>query len=241
MAQVGQRVWEYQDACLRGDRAAVDAAWQACRLARQRQWRLADDYVLSSAMRELVRLASELGDLDRAARELLEWYPCVDTSDLDNDHKRRGLVFSFLLMCVALLQQEAFLDHPRHEELYAALRDVAARSDRELTGDQRRAIQLVGELSAFHRCRAAIARSRRSSGPIIDGLPPLSPIVGGERSASPAAYLPATVGLLGRDQRLTLVLAWPTTRRPCSPSTCRSAVARTPGSVCGTSHARRSR
>ncbi|HZN74175.1 MAG TPA: CHAT domain-containing protein [Micromonosporaceae bacterium] len=173
-AQTEQYVWAYKDACFRGDRAAADAAWRAYRRARPPRWQEADGWwVASSAMYEMVALAAEFDDIDRAAYELIECHPFVDTRDVDNDNRRRTVSRTYVSMCIKVLDRESAIDHPREAELYAAMRDIAGRIEGVLVDHHHRGFRRIGELRALHRSRAAIAQARRSHAVVFDGLPPI--------------------------------------------------------------------
>jgi len=175
MAQLEQHVWAYKDACWQGDRAAADGAWQRYRRARPPRWQTADGWwMASSTLFEMIQLAARFDDIDHAAPELLECYPLVDTRDVDNDNTRRTISRNFVSMCIHVLEQESSIDHRREAELYAAMRDVAARIEGVLMDHHHRGFQRIGEIRALHRSRAAVTRARRSSAAAFEGLPPIS-------------------------------------------------------------------
>jgi hypothetical protein len=210
MAELEQYPWAFKDACRRDDRAAADAAWQACRAAGRARWPDTGGlWATSWPMYEVVRLAAEFDDIERAAGALLECYPCLDTRDLDNDQQSRMAVHTFVLLCIDVLEREASIDHPREAEVYAAMRDIAVRGDDAMTDSHRRGFQRIGELRAFHRSRASIMGARRSPVGAGDGLPPLSwAAVRGEKPKPPATENPrGIVGVLGLNPWLALTLA----------------------------------
>jgi hypothetical protein len=209
-AQIEQYVWAYKDACFRDDRAAAEAAWQAYRRARPSRRRDADNWwITSSTLSEMVRLASGFGDIDRAAYEVLECYPLIDTRDVDDDNARRTIARSFVSMCITVLEFESSIDHPCEAELYAAMRDIADRAESVLMDHHHRGFQRIGELRAFHRSRAAISRARRSPSDAFDGLPAISWVaVRGEKQKPPATEDPhGLVGVFGLNPWLALTLA----------------------------------
>jgi hypothetical protein len=204
MAELEQHVWAYKDAHLRGDRAAADAAWQAYRRARPADWQsTANWWIGSGTMYQMVRLAAESDDLDLAADELLECYPYIDTHDVDNDNTTRTIARTFVSMCIEVLGRESSIDHPREAELYAAMRDIAARTEGVLMDHHHRGFQRIGEMRALRRSGDAMARARRSSVAAIDGLPPLAwPPARGAKP--PTATAPPSLAGLNPWMALTL-------------------------------------
>ncbi|GAA1738504.1 CHAT domain-containing protein [Luedemannella helvata] len=194
LAQVEQHVWAYKDALLRDDRAAAGRAWQAYRAARPPRWKETGWWGASVTLTEMIWLTSRFGDLDQAVNEVLEWYPSVDTRDVENDNNRRTISRLFVSMCIYVLECESSIDHPREAEVHAAMRDIAARVEGVLMDHHHRGFQRIGELRAFHRTRAAIAAARRSAAVARDGLPPLSwPVARGETPGPPAQDDPRDV------------------------------------------------
>jgi hypothetical protein len=118
----------------------------------------------------MLRLAADY-DLDRAADLVLECYPFVDTRDLEGDDTRRTAAGNFVSMCITVLDRESVLEHPRVDEIDAAMRDVANRAESVLMDHHRDGFQRIGELRARRRSRASLAPGRASA---VDGLPPLS-------------------------------------------------------------------
>ena len=171
VAELDQHVWAYEDACRRGDRAAIDDAWQAYHDARPSGWQDPGTWWLASTgLVRMLRLAADY-DLDRAAGLVLECYPFVDTRDLAEDDTRRTAAGNFVSMCITVLERESVLEHPRVDEIDAAMRDVANRAESVLTAYHHDGFQRIGELRARRRFRAAVAPARASA---VDGLPPLS-------------------------------------------------------------------
>ncbi len=176
-AEIELMVWTYKQACLRGDRAAAEDAWQAYRQAEWSSRQPGASWMASWPMSEMVAVAARFGDVDRAADEILGCYPFIDTRDVDNDNTRRTISRGFVSTCIGVLECEATIDHPREAEIYAAMRDVANRIDGVLMDHHHRGFQRLGEMRAFHRSRAAIAQARRAASAAFDGLPPVSWIV----------------------------------------------------------------
>jgi hypothetical protein len=171
-ARIEQHVWAYKDTGRRSDQAAE--AWRAFHQARPDGWERTDtSWIGSSALFEMVWLAAERDDIGRAADELLECHPYLDTTGLDDNGLRRGVVRNFVSMCIRLLEREASVDDPSAERLHAAMRDVAERAEEVLMADHRQGFQRIGEVRARHRSRAAITRARRSPEAAVEGLPPI--------------------------------------------------------------------
>jgi hypothetical protein len=151
-AEIDQHLWTYKDAWLRGDDAAAEAAWRAHRQVRQRQGLGSDQYVSSN----VVRLAAGLDDIDRAAHELLEWHPHVDTRNADTDSCRRTVARTFVSACIGVLEREASVGHPREAAVDAVMRDVAARIEQELNSYHWEGFWRIGELRSWkHSARAS--------------------------------------------------------------------------------------
>ncbi|RAO19931.1 hypothetical protein GUI43_00568 [Micromonospora noduli] len=175
MAELEQHSWAYKDAWLRDDRLAADRAWRAYRRARPPRWQETDGYWMTTkSMSEMVRLAAAFDDLDPAIHDVLECYPFINTSDVDEDNTRRTISRTFVSMCIAVLVRQSSIDHPREAELHAAMRDVAGRIESVLLDQHHRGFRRIAEIRALHRTRAAIVRTRRSSAVAFDGLPPIS-------------------------------------------------------------------
>jgi hypothetical protein len=170
-ATIDQHVWAYEDACLRGDPAAMRDVWKAFHDARPSGWQDPGTWWLAStSLFQMLRLAADY-DLDRAADLVLECYPFVDTRDLEGDDTRRTAARNFVSMCITVLERESVLEHPRGGEIDAAVRDVANRAESVLLDHHRAGFQRIGDLRARQRARAAKAPARSSA---VDGLPPLS-------------------------------------------------------------------
>jgi hypothetical protein len=169
-AELEQHLWAYKDARFWEDDAAADSAWRAFWHTKNQMRERGDDW-LAWMTYEIVRLAAIFDDVDRAARVLLEWYPLVDTRDLETDNERRTDARSFVSSCIYVLEREASIDHPREAAVDAAMRDVAARAEEMLTNYHHDGFRRIGEVRALHRSRAAIVEARRSHVAARDGLP----------------------------------------------------------------------
>ncbi|GAA1607576.1 CHAT domain-containing protein [Catellatospora bangladeshensis] len=210
MAQLEQHEWAYEDAWRRSDHAAADAAWRSYQRARPAGWQTADDWwIASSVMFGMVQVAAEFDDLDRAAAELLECYPFVDTRDVDDDNTTRTLSRNFVSMCVLVLERERSIDRHWETKLLAAMHDVADRIRGVLMDHHHRGFQRISEIRALHRSRAAIAGARRSATSVFEGLPPLTwAAVRGEKPRPPATEDPrGLVGAFGPNPWLALTRA----------------------------------
>ena len=204
-AEIELHVWAYKDAWLRDDRTAAQAAWLSFQEVRRRKG--LKEFWVSTAAANIVGLAAEFDDLDRAAHEILELHPSIETRDLESDGNSddRTIARQFVSMCIDVLERESSIDHPCEGALFAAMRDVAKRADTVLTSDHSRGFQRIGELRALHRSRASIALTRRSLATIYDDLPAFSTLPPGKRgTADPPADV---IGSLGARVSVTLSLA----------------------------------
>lgn len=170
-AEIDQHLWAYKDARLRGDGAAAEAAWRAHHQVRRQQGTDSRQYVSSN----VVRLAAGLDDIDRAAQELLDWHPHIDTRNTDTDNYRRTVARTFVSACIGVLVREASVGHPREAAVDEVMRDVAARIEQELMSHHKEGFWRIGELRAWKH-------SARASGQLAEALrfpdaghPPLSP------------------------------------------------------------------
>ncbi|MEV6851132.1 CHAT domain-containing protein [Actinoplanes sp. NPDC051411] len=158
VAEDQARVWAYRDAGLRGDRAGLAEAWKA--------WRAAgSDWTAY----EMVMLAARYRDFSPAADLVLELHPGVDTRDVENDNTRRTAARYFVAMCIDLLTQEAFLDHPRAEAVDAAMRDIATRAEDAMNPSHEKGFQQIREVRDRRRFRDRIRTTRAEQ---VEGLPP---------------------------------------------------------------------
>ncbi|MGI5239768.1 CHAT domain-containing protein [Dactylosporangium sp. CA-139066] len=158
--ELEQHVWAYKEALRRDDGPAADAAWAAYRGA-------------SPRMLPMLELAAKLDDIDRAVREIMDQYPHVDTRDIEGDHGKGVIAANFVSACAAVLVRESSMDHPRADEVYAAMRDVASRADGVLVYYHHRDMQRAAEVRDLHHARVNLAQTRRSS--MLDGLPRVGP------------------------------------------------------------------
>ncbi|MFY1637202.1 CHAT domain-containing protein [Solwaraspora sp. WMMB335] len=207
-AQLQQHVWAYKDALFRNDHRAAADAWVAYHAERQRRARRAEyDPVVSTSSYEMILLAAEAGDFDRAIPELMADYPLIDTDDAETDNGRQTVARSFVSMCAKVLSQERSVEHPRADDLHSAMHDVADRLGDLLNPSHHQELKRVGEVRAQHRARTAIARQRRSVATAAEGLPPVSwppPPDRPQRQAVPSAR--RLVDLLASDNRRALAL-----------------------------------
>ena len=130
-----------------------------------------EDWGVWSETYTMVHLAAEVDDLDEAARELLAWYPFVDTRNLDKDTGRRADARLFVSACARVLEREASIGHPQEATVTAAMRDVATRAEDVLTTWHKEELWRIGELRARHRSRTAIMQASRSHAAVRDTLP----------------------------------------------------------------------
>ena len=169
-AEIELLTWEYKDARLKGDEQAAAAAWQAhLSLRRSRTLDVPWWTMFSASM--MVSQAAQYDDLDPAAAEVLEVYPLIDTSDLEDNSQNRAHSLQFLSMCISILSRDASIGHPHEEAVLAAMRDVANRAERELSADLTKGLQQVAEMRAMHRAQLAITEERQSLDSLYDDLP----------------------------------------------------------------------
>jgi hypothetical protein len=169
VAEVELQVWAYEDAWRRGDRAAAANAWSEFRRIRDREGPYG--FWIGAGHRQLVASAVRHGDVDEAFREVLEQYPGIDTSNVEDDNTTRTQARGFVSSCIEVLGSAASVGHPLEAELDHKMRDVAQRIEGVMMSDAWRGMQRAADLRAFHRSGLAIAALRWSDATVHDDLP----------------------------------------------------------------------
>ena len=169
-AELTLRVWEYEDAWMRGDEESARRAWTDF----QQTICGASGGSATWATLRIVAVASEVDDIDPAVEMLLEWYPKIDARDIDDDNRRRTDALWFVAACTYILEREASITNPRVQVVDAAMRDVAARAEPVLTASHQDGFRRHRELRDRHVAREAIGASRQSPEAIRHTLPSLA-------------------------------------------------------------------
>jgi CHAT domain len=193
-------VWNYKDALLRQDSAAMETAMAAYRDVKLQE--SGGDLWLAW---EFVTLALGVGDLDFATLEVLDQYRFIRTDDVEDDSTQRTDVRTFVSLCAKVLKAKASVGHQNEAAVDAAMRDVARRAETAMNPNHAKDFQDVGEVRAFKRSHDAIVRNRRSLAAIHEELPPFGQPVR-ETSRYPQPSLDA-VADLGSDPKSTTASA----------------------------------
>jgi hypothetical protein len=161
-------VWEYEDAQLRGDENSARRAWADFQRAVRDS---GPDLSIAWETLRIVEAAAWADDIDPAVEAVLEWYPKIDTREINDDNERRTDALWFLSACISVLEREASITNPRVQLVDAAMRDVAARAESVLTTFHQDGFRRIRELRDRHVAREAIGASRRSPEAVRHTLP----------------------------------------------------------------------
>lgn len=118
-------IWQFKDAILRGDRAAVAQARTRARAYAQNKIATQDWWRAGSVYFQFVWYGLEAGDLDGAADDLVYWLSVSPTDDVESNNSNRTNARQVIDRTAAFFQARGGATHPRAPEIKQSVLNVA--------------------------------------------------------------------------------------------------------------------
>lgn len=174
-AEMGLHAWAYKNAWQHNASAEAAEARRAFRSAAAEIQRRGYGGAVEMARFTLMHTAVEAGDLGGMGVEILNWYPTVDTTDVEDHNGKRTAARQFVASCAAFLTHPESIGHPMETAVEHAMHDVAERAAEVMTPAHTDALREIRRVRGRAAESARLAEANWSLGVAAGGMPPVLP------------------------------------------------------------------
>ncbi len=111
------QIWQFLDACLRGDSAGITRSRSGIRAYAAQRQRASPWWYPGHVFCEVVMLAIDVGDLDGAAEDLIDWIKTSSTGKIEAGNSSRANCHQVILAAGHFHEAPRSLGHPRAPQI----------------------------------------------------------------------------------------------------------------------------